>query len=283
MRPELDIRSAVSDANRVLRCSPAQVCFPLVLVGLASTCTTLLITRWQMHHSIGWGAACGLALCLVYFWAQCAAQVCTADLHVQGVDGSKPSLTQALRALTKPRFNAVVRELLIRYIAWGLLWIVIALLAFALLQAIRALTHAHLLIFGRPEIANIATELVLPLVLYRYTFVLPQFAITRRVQPGFVDGWVQEANQVWRVSLALACIEWWGAILLERPQVFLLHHVGSSTAAQITVHAAGSIVLGAFAAWMVLIRTDIARQLGAVSQVPTSAAPQPTPGETSPA
>lgn len=200
MRTELDVPLAAAEATEVFRRFPVRVCMPLVTVGLLSTCE-IPFFRWQEQHAGGWTAFWGTALSLLGYWIYCAAEAGAAAMYLKIRAGDKPTFRDVGRIVSKPRFNAVARELLVRYIGWGLVWVLAGLLIFGVVQATRAVAHVPIATLVHPNLARIAAELFLPFVIYRYTFVFPQFAIADGVGPGFVDRCVQQANRVRKVAL----------------------------------------------------------------------------------
>jgi hypothetical protein len=283
MRTELDIRLAVAEANEVFRRFPLQTCLPLLIVGLSLDWALIPLHRLQDPHRVILPLITILLIGVAGYWASCAADAGTSAMYLRAREGGTPTLRQIGQTVRLLRFNSVTVGLLVRYMGWVLLWVLGGVLAYAALQGIRMATHRHVLA-GNDRWLGLVVELfIVPYVAYRYTFVFQQFVIQGGMSAGFLDECVQQAKRVWKIALLVTIVDCYVFALVGGAQRLFTRRPDLSLWAEIVLVSVPTIVRYVFAAWMVLVRTGLALQLGGVGQERASGDEPMISGEPSPA
>jgi hypothetical protein len=204
-------------------------------------------------------------------------------MYLRAREGGTPTLRQIGQTVRLLRFNSVTVGLLVRYMGWVLLWVLGGVLAYAALQGIRMATHRHVLA-GNDRWLGLVVELfIVPYVAYRYTFVFQQFVIQGGMSAGFLDECVQQAKRVWKIALLVTIVDCYVFALVGGAQRLFTRRPDLSLWAEIVLVSVPTIVRYVFAAWMVLVRTGLALQLGGVGQERASGDEPMISGEPSPA
>jgi hypothetical protein len=131
-------------------------------------------------------------------------------------------------------------------------------------------------------VAFIFAGLIVPAILYRYVFVFQQFAIAPGSGTDFFDRCVRQANQVWKTAVLLSTGESL-TILLIGHAAALIKRQEAHSARTIAVDITTCIVTNCFSVWLILLRTELAQQLGAAAQRGVTGDEPMITGEPSPA
>jgi hypothetical protein len=278
MSTRLDVRLAVREANGVFLRSPVLVCLPMMVAMVASTCATLLMQR--VHSTPGVMILYSLLTLVVaygLFWVISLVEVGVAAMFLRQREGGEPALDQIGEGLRRPRFASVVWDLTVRYIGWALV-ICIPLGIVGLIASLSTDFARQGGVPGRGAGLHFGLEVVggiiCSLLLYRYMFVLPMFAIARGAGPGFFDECVRRAKQDRKTAILIFLAQYAPSFLftgigyLMWGQKWRLHggHVG--------VQLAEAAVVACIETWFILLRTGLAMQLVAM-RLPPELPPEP--------
>jgi len=119
--------------------------------------------------------------------------------------------------------------------------------------------HSHDLF--RRGVWTISFEMVIWLVLYRYMFVMPMFAIARGAQPGFFSQCVAETKRVWSAAVPLALLEIAPSLAHSIFKLAVWGRLAQLSGFSRILDLPLVIAVDCFAAWFILVKTGIALQL----------------------
>jgi hypothetical protein len=273
MATNLDVRRAVNEANRVFRRYALPICLPLVVVGLPSQFLAFEHPIGQNH--ITPALAIFSLLLLATGCLSKAAEVTTSMMFLKAQQGVKPRVRQVGEALRSRGLLSVIVGLFARYMLWTAVALLIAVVVYWLTKAVSPALHVTgsggasgisvTGLTGHDWVTLIFGGILVPAFLYRYVFVLQQFAVAPGSGTDFFDRCVKQANQAWKTAMLLSIGENLTTYLLWHAQALVIrqepHSAGTVTADLITC-----ILTNGFAAWLVLVRTGLVQQLGAVTQ-----------------
>ena len=120
--------------------------------------------------------------------------------------------------------------------------------------------------------APIIGSVLAPLVLWRYTFAYPMFAIAHGAKIGFLDECIARTRPVWKIAALVMLIESLPFALISVLSPVVWAHVTASVAAHTAVELAVSALTSCCTVWFILFRTGLALQL-MQEQSPISAEP----------
>ncbi len=262
MSESLNVRVAVAEANRVFGRYPLQICLPMVLLGVAGYAAVMA----QPSRLILWLA---LPILFVVSLLQCFMEVVISSIYLRVQDGAEPNTKQASEVLRYRGFASLIGGLLLRCLGWvlfvGVIYFIAAVIFFAIVHTAVGPGWAsgigHLRHGVASGLRTILGTALMSVVLYRYMFVFPMFAMTRVSAPGFLDECVVRTKAVWKTAVLLSLAEI-GVFevhsvikLLVWGQLAQPHGMGM-------VADLGMIVVGnCFTAWFILVKTGMALQL----------------------
>jgi hypothetical protein len=286
MNESLDVRRAIREANSVFSRFPVQVCLPMLLLGLVSYATLDRLQPAQNHYFL-----IGMVESFCICWLDCFAQVVVASMCLRAWEGSVPGASQASEVLRYRGFGSLIWGLIFRYLGWilllsligGAIGAVAAILSLVIHSAVAPANgisaFAGGVHIGGIAIGAIAAIVILVLILSRYVFVLPMFAIARASRPGFLDECVVRTKQVWKAATLVLVIGGAPAFLLVGIEFLVWKEWQDPTpphGVHLAVHLVGALLIDCYAAWLILVKTGLAQQLMSLP-LPANIPPPPDP------
>jgi hypothetical protein len=266
MESSLQLRLALRQANGAFRAFPVAMSLPLVVATLLSTSGLALYYRRASPRPPAFSFwVGGLVVLYLLYWINCLGELSTSRLYLKAKARGRLGFGDLWQVFRYRGLANVVSDLLGRYIGWGIicgcaLLVMVGLTGFIVpktdFESITAALAKH-----QGWVNAIEAMLILPGIFYRYEFVLPQFAIGQGAGAEFVHACAVQAKTVWKIAVLVAV----GDSLLRVFSSASSSHLPSWTGVLIVTNLFGSVIFGCFGAWMVLLRTALAEQLGPVS------------------
>jgi hypothetical protein len=281
MNASLDVRHAIHEANRVFCRYPVRICLPMILFGVVSCAVTPFLTPgihlyWLYILIDGLGT----------FWLVSLVEVVVASMCLRALEGTEPGAAQVSEALHYRGFGALIWGLIFRYIGWTLLLSLIigvisafaAILSLGIHAAVAPANGISAFAGGFHLVGIIIVAIVgavvFALVLSRYIFVLPMFAIARTSGPGFLNQCVRRTTHVWKTASLVLVAGTAPAFALSGIEFLAWKSLTPPHGIHLAFQLAGTFFIDCYAAWFILLKTGLAVQL---MSLPLPVSPEPPP------
>jgi hypothetical protein len=256
MAANLDVRSAVREANDVFWRWPLRLCVPLTICGTASWAAQEVSKAKPEALLIP--ALVGLFSMVMGFVTQWV-QVAVSAMYLRARDGGVPRLGQVRESLGFPALGATLLSLFGWYLLWGLGFFAVAALPLYLWskgveQGVKGI-----------QMAGYAVGLPLAAVFFswvgsRYAFALPLVAMRRRRGENLVDLSMEASRGCRRtlmVVLLVGAIP--GAVVYLLEHFVVEPHVASHSVAA-GIDLVQTLLVACVSAWFTLLITQLTLQ-----------------------
>jgi len=278
MNTGLDVRVAIRDANEVFGRFPARICLPYVLLGLLSV-TVEAWTQLDNHPPEDEKSflyfLIVMVLCFISFWLYCFIEVVVSTMYLRAREGEEPGTKQVGEAWQYRGFASLAGGLLLRCLGWGVLvglsFGLILIFAGIFSEAANTGTTSgvgavaggvgHGIAIGVGAIVGVAFVAVVTLIYCRYMFIFPMYAIERGAGRGFLDECVRRTKTVLKTAAWVQIVGMIPACLIVGVEMLARRHWTPPLGVHIAIELAVALVNGCYAAWFMLVKTGLARQL----------------------
>jgi len=268
MNAGLDVRRAIHEANDVFNRFPIRLCLPMILFGAVSFGTTGWLPLEHRYYTL-----IVMAASFVEFWLSCFAQVVVSSMGLRAWEGAAPGGTQVREAIHSPKFGSLIWGLFLRYIGWiaviiaiiGVIGMFAGLFSLVIHEA-AAPANGISRLAGGFHLVGIAIGVIAALVFAtvifsRYELVLPMFAMARASGPGFLDDCVARTKPVWKTVALVMVVGGLPALLFGGFRFLIWRSVAPPHGIHLAVQFVGTLLIYCCAAWFILLKTGLARQL----------------------
>lgn len=278
MNTGLDVRVAIRDANDVFGRFPARMSLPLVFLGLLSTTVVEWIRPDKPSPDNLLPFFLGLMLSLfISFWLNCFVQVVVSSMYLRAQESAEPGAKQFGEAWQYRGLASLAGGLLLRYIGWtlllGVIFFVVGFIAIAILGLGHMLAApasgigataggvGHGFGIGVVMIMVAAFVIVAAIVLCRYMFIFPMFAIVRGADRGFLDECVARTTKVWKIVALVTFAAMIPVFLIFGIEKLVWKYMMPPHGVHVAIQLVGAVIIGCYSTWLILVKTGLAMQL----------------------
>ncbi len=244
-------------------------CLPLVVVGVGTSLAELCAHRVLSKGLALWA---GLPILLACVLGQAVGELAVAAMYLRPRAGDAPDVEQARQALRQGDMWPVLWGLMLRYVGWGMLAGLCALVAMVFVIVVKTISHMSSgagsgigAAAGGVSSAGIIVVLfaiLAALLLSRFLFVVPMLAIFGGESgPELIGDSVRRTRLVQWQAVLVALMEIALAQLIFVGEHVFLPKVPAFTGWHVPLDLVVSVLNGCWIAYFVLVRTELALQL----------------------